>query len=44
MDLADASLVLVAEARDIRDIISVDSDFYVYRTIEKEMITNIFRE
>ena len=31
MDLADASLVAVAESLSFRRIFSVDSDFYVYR-------------
>ena len=43
MDLADATLVVAAEQLGIRDIISIDSDFYVYRTTDKEHITNIFR-
>ena len=44
MDLADATLVVTAETLGIREIISIDSDFSVYRTIEKEMITNIFEK
>ena len=44
MDLADATLVVTAEILGIREIISIDSDFYVYRTTEKEMITNIFEK
>lgn len=43
MDLADATLVVAAEQLGIRDIISIDSDFYVYRTTDKEHINNIFR-
>jgi predicted nucleic acid-binding protein len=43
IDLADATLVVAAEQLGIRDIISIDSDFYVYRTTEKEHINNIFR-
>jgi len=31
MDLADASLVAVAEALDLRRVFSLDSDFQVYR-------------
>ena len=42
MDLADASLIVAAETLGVREIISIDTDFYVYRTIKKEMITNIF--
>lgn len=31
MDLADASLVAVAETRLLRRVFTIDSDFYVYR-------------
>jgi uncharacterized protein len=31
MDLADASLVAVAESRSLRRVFTVDSDFHVYR-------------
>jgi len=31
MDLADASLVVVAESRALRRVFTIDSDFYVYR-------------
>lgn len=31
MDLADASLVVVAESRGLRRVFTIDSDFYVYR-------------
>ena len=31
MDLADASLVVVAESRALRRVFTTDSDFYVYR-------------
>ena len=42
MDLADASLVVLSEKLSIKEIITIDSDYYVYRTIKKEMIENIF--
>ncbi|MCK5153869.1 MAG: pilus assembly protein, partial [Spirochaetales bacterium] len=42
MDLADASLVVLSEKLKIKEIITIDSDYYVYRTIKKEMIENIF--
>ncbi len=42
MDLADASLVVLSEKLKIKEIITIDSDYYVYRTINKEMIENIF--
>jgi predicted nucleic acid-binding protein len=31
MDLADASLVAVAESLRLRRVFTIDSDFYVYR-------------
>lgn len=31
MDLADASIVAVAESHSIRDVFSLDSDFRIYR-------------
>lgn len=43
MDLADATLVVAAEQLGIREIISIDSDFYAFRTTEKEHIDNVFR-
>ncbi len=42
MDLADATLVLLSHRLKIREIISIDSDFAVYRTIKKEKILNVF--
>lgn len=44
MDLADATLIVAAETLGIREIISIDNDFYIYRTIQKEMINNIFKQ
>jgi len=42
MDLADATLIVVAEKLNISDIVTIDSDYYVYRTIRKKMLHNIF--
>ncbi len=42
MDLADASLVILSENLGIKEIITIDSDYYIYRTVEKEMIVNVF--
>lgn len=42
MDFADATLVLAAEKTGIRSIISIDSDFDIYRLPGKERIHNIF--
>jgi len=43
MDFADATLVITAEKIGIKEIISIDSDFDIYRLLGKEMITNIFQ-
>ena len=42
MDLADATLLLYAEKTGINEIATIDSDFYVYRTVRKEYLKNIF--
>lgn len=42
MDLADASLVVMAEEYGFEEIISIDSDFYIYRDIRNKYLTNIF--
>ncbi len=42
MDFADATLVIAAEKTGIRQIISIDSDFDVYRLPGKVRIQNIF--
>jgi predicted nucleic acid-binding protein len=36
MDLADATLVLVAEKTGYRQILTIDSDFLFYRITNKE--------
>lgn len=42
MDLADASFVIIAEETGIKEIITIDSDYYIYRTAKKEMLVNVF--
>ena len=42
MDFADATLVIAAEETGIKKIISIDSDFDIYRLPGKEKIANIF--
>lgn len=42
MDFADATLVIAAEETGIKKIISIDSDFDIYRLPGKERIANIF--
>ncbi len=42
IDLADASLIVASEVKEISEIASVDSDFYIYRDIRNRYLTNIF--
>lgn len=42
MDLADSSLIIMAERFGINEILTIDSDYYIYRTDRKEMLSNIF--
>jgi predicted nucleic acid-binding protein len=42
MDFADATLVITAEKSGIRQIISLDRDFYIYRLPGKEQIKNVY--
>ena len=42
MDLADASLLILSENENIDEIISIDSDFHIYRSIKKKYLRNIF--
>jgi len=41
MDLADCSLVILAQKKNIRDILSIDSDYDVYRIFKKEPFNNL---
>jgi predicted nucleic acid-binding protein len=43
MDFADATLVVTAEKTGIREIISLDKDFDVYRLPGKEKIHNVYK-
>lgn len=42
MDFADATLVITAEKTGIREIVSLDKDFDVYRLPGKEHIRNVY--
>ena len=42
MDFADATLVITAEKTGIREIISLDKDFDIYRLPGREQIRNIY--
>jgi len=41
MDLADASLIVIAELTGINDIISIDNDYFIYRTKSKKALNNL---
>jgi predicted nucleic acid-binding protein len=38
MDLADASLIAVAEHRGFRHLFTLDSDFYIYRLLDGSVL------
>ena len=42
MDFADATLVITAEKTGIREIISLDKDFGIYRLPGREKIRNVY--
>lgn len=44
MDFADTTLVIAAEKLGIRQIVSIDSDFNIYRLPGKIMVENIIQE
>jgi uncharacterized protein len=41
MDLADASLIYISEEYKINKIITIDSEYYIYRTKNKKMLNNL---
>jgi len=43
MDLADATLIVISEKENIKEIVTIDSDFYIYRNIRNEWLVNIFK-
>lgn len=43
MDLADASLMYIANREKIHNIVSIDSDFDIYRTLKKQSLRNLLR-
>ena len=43
MDFADATLVITAEKTGIREIISLDKDFDIYRLPGREKIRNVYK-
>jgi predicted nucleic acid-binding protein len=43
MDFADATLVVASEKNGLFRVISIDSDFDIYRLPGKRLIENVFR-
>jgi len=43
MDLADSTLMFVAQKENIKDILSIDSDFDIYRTLKQGFLNNVLR-
>lgn len=44
VDLADATLIVLSEQENINNILTIDSDFYIYRNKDNEYIRNIFEK
>jgi len=42
MDFTDATLIIISEIKNIDDIISIDSDFYIYRNVRNKYLKNVF--
>jgi predicted nucleic acid-binding protein len=43
MDLADATLMYIENKENIKNIVSIDSDFDIYRTLKKQNLNNLLR-
>ena len=43
MDLADATLMYIANKENIKNIVSIDSDFDIYRTLKKQSLNNLLK-
>lgn len=43
MDLADATLMYIANKEEIKNIVSIDSDFDIYRTLKKQSLYNLLK-
>lgn len=41
MDLADSTLMYIAQRENIENIVSIDSDFDIYRTLKKQSLCNL---
>ncbi|MCK9491813.1 MAG: PIN domain-containing protein [Sulfurimonas sp.] len=43
MDLADATLMYISNKENIKNIVSIDSDFDIYRTLKKQSLNNLIK-
>lgn len=43
MDLADATLLIIAERENIAEIFSIDKDFSIYKTASGKMLSNLIK-
>lgn len=43
MDLADASLMCISEKMGIERIVSIDSDFSIYKNLKGKFLQNLFK-
>ncbi len=43
MDLADGTLMYIANKEKIKNILSINSDFDIYRTLKKQNLNNLLR-
>ena len=43
MDLADGTLMYIANKLKIKNIVSIDSDFDIYRTLKKQSLNNLLK-
>ena len=43
MDLADGTLMYIANKENIKNIVSIDSDFDIYRTLKKHSLNNLLK-
>jgi len=44
MDLADSSLIVIAEMKGLKNIATIDSDYYIYRARSKKYLNNILEK
>ena len=43
MDLADGTLMYISNKEKIKNIVSIDSDFDIYRTLKKQSLNNLLK-